>query len=377
MPLKVMTVVGTRPEVIKLSRVIPELDKHFEHVLVHTGQNYAHNLNDVFFEEMQIRKPDEQLTIKPGSSPIAGISEMLYSVNVSLERYQPDALLILGDTNSCVAAAYAAKRRKVPIFHMEAGNRCFDQRTPEEINRKIVDHLADINMVYTEHARRNLEREGLHPQTIIKTGSPMEEVIDYYAPQIDQSAIQRTLGVYDKQYFVVSVHREENVDDPARLGKLLGLLNSLRERYSVPVVFPVHPRTRERLDKFTHGIIPAVRSIDGSIMIAPLGFIDYAALQRNALCVLSDSGTLTEEAAMLWFPAVMLRQSHERPEGMDVGTTIMCDLAAPNICGAVEMAMTQSCGYIPEDYQAHGIARKVARTILSYTDFVNRTVWHK
>ncbi len=371
--LKVMTVVGTRPEIIKLSRVIPELDKHFEHVLVHTGQNYNLSLSAVFFKELKIRRPDTHLGNPGNLNVVEFIGMTMAGVDSQLNTHKPDAVLILGDTNSCVAAAYAAKRRQVPIFHMEAGNRCFDQRTPEEINRKIVDHLSDINMVYTEHARRNLLAEGVKPDTIVKTGSPMNEVLEHYMLQINASTIQAKIGVHRHAYFVVSVHREENVDDPARLGALLETLCQLSKNYpAYRIVFPIHPRTRARMTVGQRALLQNV------CWWGPLGFPDYIALQRNALCVLSDSGTLTEEAALLGFPAVMLRQSHERPEGMDAGITIMSDLDPGKILPAVELAIDQGPQYYDVDgYQDYAVAEQVARTILSYTDFVNRTVWHK
>lgn len=369
--MKILTVVGTRPEIIKLSRVISELDKHFEHVLVHTGQNYDPALSDVFFKELKIREPDQKLRIQSGNSAISGIADMLYMLNTEMYRYKPDAMLILGDTNSCVAAAYVAKRHKVPLFHMEAGNRCFDQRTPEEINRKIVDHLSDINMVYTEHARRNLLAEGVHPQTIIKTGSPMHEVLGWYRSAIQVSGVLERLGIKPREYFVVSAHREETVDKPERLRGLLSGLSTLSQHYQFPVIFPVHPRTGHRISIGPWEILDGLRGIE------PLGFLDYVWLQENARCVFSDSGTLTEEASLMRFPAVMIRQSHERPEGMDTGATIMCDPVSGDLRAATELAMNQPAGGMPEDYGPTDVARKVARTILSYTDFVNRTVWHK
>lgn len=368
--MKVMTVLGTRPEIIKLARVIPELDQHFEHVLVHTGQNYDPKLGEIFFKELKIRTPDESLKCEGRAVPAVGA--MLCIIKDRLEKYNPDAVLILGDTNSCVAAAYAAKRAHIPLFHMEAGNRCFDQRTPEEINRKIVDHLADINMVYTEHARRNLLAEGVKPDTIIKTGSPMHEVLMWYRSAIEHSSILKRLELDPIGYFVVSMHREENVDGPENLFQILASCGTLSKNLGCPVVLPVHPRLRSRMP-----LEPPWGLVEGVQIIEPLGFLDYCHLQTNARCVISDSGTLTEEAAMLRFPAVMIRQSHERPEGQDSGATIMCDPVRGDLRAAVELAMNQPAGGVPEDYAPLDVARKVARIILSYTDFVNRTVWHK
>lgn len=368
--MKVMTIVGTRPEVIKLSRVIAELDKHVKHVLVHTGQNYDHELNGIFFEEMGLRSVDYQLSCF-GTSPMVQIGTMLQSVSVLLEREAPDAVLLLGDTNSCLAA-YAAKRRHIPIFHMEAGNRCFDQRVPEEVNRKIVDHVSDINMPYTEHARRNLLAEGIPADRIIKTGSPMAEVLEHYYPQIYSSTIRDRLGLKPRSYYVVSAHREENVDDTDRLEKLTWLVNYLGET-GVPVVFSVHPRTRERLKQFADQFF-----IHDDVLVSkPFGFFDYVRLQSDARCVISDSGTLTEEAGMLGFPAVMIRQAHERPEGMDEGTAVMSDLDIDSVEDALKLAISKTSFTKPADYYPHDVAYKVVNTILSYTDYVQRVVWRR
>lgn len=367
--MKVMTVVGTRPEIIKLSRVIPELDKHFEHTLVHTGQNYDPKLSGIFFDEMQIRKPDAQYKCHGSAIPTVNIAHMLEVIDFQFTLKQPDALLILGDTDSCVAAAYAAKRRHIPIFHMEAGNRCFDQRTPEEVNRKVVDHLSDINMVYTEHARRNLLAEGVKPDTIIKTGSPMREVLDYYRSAVQKSDVVERLGLTPQQYLIVSAHRAENVDDNYRFGEFVKMLHNLSEAYPYKVVCPVHPRIREKIKPYTDFMLSKV------LFTEPFGFLDYISLQCDAKCVLSDSGTLTEEAGLLGFPAVMLRQSHERPEGMDTSNTIMSDFG--HACRAVNMAVGHPAFDTPMDYTPVDVSRRVVRTILSYTGFVNRTVWHK
>lgn len=375
MPIKVMTIVGTRPEVIKLSRVIAELDRRVSHVLVHTGQNYDYELNRVFFEELGIRKPDHFLDCA-GPTAAETIGNVISRSDRVLAKEKPDALLLLGDTNSCLAVI-AAKRRKVPVFHMEAGNRCFDERVPEEINRRLVDHAADINLPYTEHARRYLLDEGLKPETVIKTGSPMREVLQHYGPRIHRSRILRTLGLAPGRYFVVSAHREENVDDPRNLRGLLESLDAVVKRYGRKIIFSTHPRTRARL---------AATKRSGRLakieFLKPFGFLDYIKLQMNAYCVLSDSGTLTEESSILGFPAVMLRQAHERPEGMDEATVIMADLKPARVLDAIDLAVAHYAGRKPPfrmvtDYTADNVSRKVVRIILSYTDYVNRTVWRK
>ena len=376
MPIKVMTVVGTRPEVLKLSRVIAELDRRTTHVLVHTGQNYDYELNEVFFEQLGIRKPDHLLS---SAAPTAAetIARVITGCDAVIAREKPDALLILGDTNSCLSAVIAAKRRKVPVFHMEAGNRCFDERVPEEINRRMIDHASDFNLTYTEHARRYLIAEGIRPETLIKTGSPMREVLDYSAAGIRRSRILRTLKVTPGRYLVVSAHREENVDDPRRLRGLLDALDAVATRYRRRIIFSTHPRTRERLASVRrpgrHARIEFVK---------PLGFHDYVRLQVGAWCVLSDSGTLTEESSILGFPAVMIRQAHERPEGMDEATAIMSDLVPGQLLDAVELAVTHHAERKAPmreiaDYAPDNVSKKVVRIILSYTDYVNRTVWRK
>lgn len=375
MPLKVLTLVGTRPEIIKLSRVIHELEAHTEHVLVHSGQNYDYELNEIFFQQLGIRKPDYFLN-SAAETLAQTIANVIARADEVMENVAPDAILFLGDTNSCLAVI-PAKRRKIPIFHMEAGNRCFDQRVPEENNRKIVDHLSDINLPYTEHARRYLLAEGIKPETVIKTGSPMREVLNHYLPLIQQSEVLVQLGVGPRGYFVVSAHREENVDSEQNLRKLLDALNAVVDRYGNPVIFSTHPRTRSRLAKFgIDDLHPAIR------FLKPLGFLDYVKLQMNAFCVISDSGTITEESALLNFPAITVREAHERPEGMDVGTLIMTGLDAGRIIESIEVVTRQwnpkSREFaVPEDYEADNVSKKVLRVILSYTDYVNRTIWHK
>lgn len=375
MSLKVMTIVGTRPEIIKLSRVIAELDRHVRHVLVHTGQNYDYGLNQVFFEQLQIRKPDHFLSAA-GKSAADTIAAVIAKADAVLAREAPDALLLLGDTNSCLAAI-AAKRRKVPVFHMEAGNRCFDDRVPEEINRRIVDHISDINLPYTEHARRYLLAEGIRAETVIKTGSPMREVLEHHATDIAASKVLRRLKLEPGDYFLVSAHREENVDSPENLENLLASLAALSRRFRKRIIMSTHPRTRTRLATLAKRKIPA-----GVEFLKPLGFFDYVRLQQTARCVLSDSGTLTEESAILGFPAVMLRQAHERPEGMDEGVVIMSGLEPQRVLSAVKITLTAHAGgkkpfAVPPDYQADNVSSKIVRIILSYTDYVNRTVWSR
>jgi len=332
--LKVMTIVGTRPELIKMSRVIAEFDQYTQHVLVHTGQNYDYELNQVFFDDLGIRKPDHFLEAV-GDNVAQTIARIIEKADAVLEREQPDALMLYGDTNSCLAIL-AAKRRKIPVFHMEAGNRCFDQRVPEELNRKVLDHLSDINMVLTEHARRYLIAEGIRPETIIKTGSHMREVLDHYAPKIAQSDILARLQLEPGRYFIVSAHREENVDSPQNLRDFVDTLNALASAYQVPVIVSTHPRTQKRLDAMTLGALaPEVR------FLKPFGFCDYIKLQMEALCVVSDSGTITEEASLLNLPAITIRNAHERPEGMDAGTLIMCGLTSVRVLEAVRTIVGQ------------------------------------
>lgn len=372
--LKVMTIVGTRPEIIRLARVIDRLDRYAEHVLVHTGQNYDYELNQIFFDDLGIRKPDHFLEAV-GITAAETIGNVIARADQVLGQEKPDAVLILGDTNSSLAAI-AAKRRHIPIFHMEAGNRCFDQRVPEESNRKIVDHIADINLPYSDLARENLMREGLPTDRVIKTGSPMCEVLDYYRPQIEGSDVLDRLGLLADNYFVVSAHREENVDAPERLVTLAGILNSLAETHDCPVVMSVHPRTRKRLDAVGVQIDPRVQ------LLKPLGFFDYVQLQMNARAVLSDSGTITEESSILNFPALNIRDAHERLEGMEEGAVMMVGLSWDRIAGALNVLRDQQRGAERQlrpvrDYMAPNVSDKVLRIIVSYTDYVNRVVWGK
>lgn len=375
MTLKVMTIVGTRPEIIKLSRVMSELDQHVKHVLVHSGQNYDYELNEIFFQQLGIRKPDYFLDAV-GETVAQTIGNVIAKSDELMAKERPDAVLLYGDTNSCLAVI-SAKRRKIPIFHMEAGNRCFDLRVPEEINRKIVDHTSDINMTNTEHARRYLLAEGIKPETIIKSGSPMKEVLEYYMPQIEASDALSKLDVRRGEYFVVSAHREENVDSEENFANLLDTLNAIAAKYDCPIIFSTHPRTRKRLeDRGADGLDSRIQ------FLKPLGFFEYVKLQMNARCVISDSGTITEESTILDFPAVTIRQAHERPEGMDEGTLIMCGLQADRVMESIEIVIAQHAAgqrqfRLVPDYDTDNVSKKVLRIILSYTDYVNRTVWSK
>ncbi|WAC44782.1 UDP-N-acetylglucosamine 2-epimerase (non-hydrolyzing) [Pseudomonas sp. SL4(2022)] len=373
--LKVMTLVGTRPELIKMSRVIAELDRQVNHVLVHSGQNYDYELNQVFFDDLEIRKPDHFLGAA-GETAAQTIAEVIAKADAVFELEKPDALLLYGDTNTCLAVI-AAKRRKIPVFHMEAGNRCFDQRVPEELNRKVLDHLSDINMVLTEHARRYLIAEGIRPETIIKSGSHMHEVLDYYRPKIEASDVLAREGLGARKFFIVSAHREENVDTPDNLRDLLATLRALADEYGFPLIVSTHPRTRKRLEALGESLEhPLIR------FSKPFGLLDYIKLQMNAFCVLSDSGTITEEASLLNLPAVTLRNAHERPEGMDQGTLIMSGLKKDSVLEAVKVITSQhqpGSRRIPlvPDYEGGPVSLQVVRVVLSYTDYVNRTVWHK
>lgn len=373
--LKVMTIVGTRPELIKMSRVIAELDQHMKHVLVHTGQNYDYELNQVFFDDLGIRKPDHFLEAV-GENVAQTIARVIEKSDAVMEQEKPDAVLLYGDTNSCLAVI-SAKRRKIPVFHMEAGNRCFDQRVPEELNRKVLDHLSDINMVLTEHARRYLIAEGVRPETIIKTGSHMREVLDHYMPGIEKSDVLARMSLQPGKYFLVSAHREENVDSPTALKDLLDSLNALVAEYGYPVLFSTHPRTRKRLEEL------GTTSLDERIVFAkPFGFFDYVKLQMEAFCVLSDSGTITEETSLLNLCAITIRNAHERPEGMDVGTLIMCGLKRERVMDAVRMVTSRyrkgERAVLPvADYDNPHVSTQVLRVVASYTDYVNRTVWSR
>ncbi|HBA73201.1 MAG: UDP-N-acetylglucosamine 2-epimerase [Geobacteraceae bacterium GWC2_55_20] len=372
--LKVATIVGTRPEVIRLSRVMAVLDRHVEHVLIHTGQNYDFELNQIFFDDLELRQPDHFLNAV-GESAAETIGLVISSVDKVLAEIQPDAVLILGDTNSCLSAI-AAKRRKVPVFHMEAGNRCFDQRVPEEINRKIVDHISDINLPYSTISRDYLLREGLPPDRIVKTGSPMFEVLHHYLPKIERSKILVKLGLEAGKYFVVSCHREENVDSEQNFNNYIQVLKGLVDEFGMRVIVTTHPRTRKKLEEF--GVL-----LDRRIELhKPFSLTDYVKLQINAHAVLSDSGTINEESSILNFPALNIREAHERPEGMEEAAVMMTGLDWNTIRQALDILKTQGRRAertlrIVEDYQTPNVSEKVVRIIMSYTSYVNQTVWHK
>ena len=372
--LKVMTVVGTRPEIIKLSQVMKELDKYVEHVIVHTGQNYDYELNELFFEQLGIRKPDFFLEAVKGSASET-IGDIIGKIDKVFVDIQPDALLIYGDTNSCLCVI-PAKKRKIPIFHMEAGNRSFDQRVPEEINRKIVDHLSDINMPLTEQARDYLVAEGLKPQTVIKTGSPMLEVLNENMEKILESKILEKEGLTKGEYFLMSIHREENVDSPKNFEDLLSSIDAITETYKFPIIISTHPRTKQKLEEM--GYQENNKYLRFS---KPYGFHEYNQLQLNAYCVVSDSGTITEESSILKIPAITIRQAHERPEGMDEGTVVMTGLSKDRILESIKVVVDQHKQNGPMrivgDYSIDNVSKKVLRIILSYTDYVNRTVWSK
>jgi len=372
--LKVMTVVGTRPEIIRLSRVLARLDEHCDHVLVHTGQNYDYELNQIFFDDLGIRKPDHFLNAAGGSAAET-IGKILIAVDGVLAAEAPDALLVLGDTNSCMAVL-PAKRRKVPVFHMEAGNRCFDQRVPEEINRRIVDHTADINLTYSSIAREYLLREGLPPDMVIKTGSPMAEVLAHYSDRIDASDVLSRLQLQEGQYFAVSIHREENVDPDASFAKVVDLLNHVAEEFALPVVVSTHPRMRKRIDSSDRHLSAGVR------LLKPLSFTDYNKLQVCSRAVLSDSGTVSEESSILNFPALNLREAHERPEGMEEGAVMLVGLNIDRVLQGLAILQHQPRGESRllrqvADYSVPNVSDKVLRIIQSYTDYVNRVVWKK
>ena len=368
-----MTIVGTRPEIIKLSLIMKELENHVEHVLVHTGQNYDYELNEIFFKELGIRKPDYFLD-SVGKTLAETIGNIIAKSDEIMEKENPDAILLYGDTNSCLSVI-TAKRRKIPIFHMEAGNRSFDQRVPEELNRKVVDHLSDINMTSTEHARKYLIAEGIKPETVIKTGTPMKEVLSKYMPKITKSNVLKRLKLKKDGYFVISAHREENIDSEENFRNLFDSLNTLAKKYKKPIIVSTHPRTRKKLDELK------ISGLDSRIsLLKPLGFFDYVKLQQNAYCVVSDSGTITEESSILDFPAVTIRQAHERPEGMDEGTLIMCGLKSERIMESVDIVVSQHSKKkrqfkLISDYDADNVSKKVLRIIVSYVDYVNRTVW--
>lgn len=372
--LKVMTVVGTRPEIIRLSRVIAKLDQHTEHVLVHTGQNYDYELNEIFFKDLEIRKPDHFLNAA-GSSGAETIGKVIIGVDPVLEQVKPDALLILGDTNSCMAL-FPAKRRKIPTFHMEAGNRCFDQRVPEELNRKVVDHLADINLPYSSIAREYLLREGISSDRIIKTGTPMNEVLSYYRSGIDKSDILEQLDLKPGQFFIVSAHREENIESDRNFKNLVEVLNEITALYKLPVIVSTHPRTQKRIDHKKVKFHKLVR------LMKPLGFKDYNKLQLSAKAVLSDSGTITEESSILNFPALNIREAHERPEGMEEASVMLVGLDVERVLQGLEILKLQFRGEDRllnqvKDYTAKNVSDKVVRIIHSYVNYINHFVWHK
>jgi UDP-N-acetylglucosamine 2-epimerase (non-hydrolysing) len=369
--MKVATILGTRPEIIRLSRVMAALDRYTEHAIVHTGQNYDYELNQVFFEDLEIRKPDHFLRAA-GKSAAETIGLVICQSDEALAEIQPDAVLILGDTNSCLAAV-AAKRRKIPVFHMEAGNRCFDERVPEEINRRIVDHISDINMPYSSISREYLLREGLPPDRIIKTGSPMYEVLHHYLPKIQRSDVLGRMRLRSQEYFAVSCHREENVEEPRQLGRFVALLNHLAEEHKLRIVVSTHPRTRKRLGQLNAELRPEVD------IQAPLGFCDFVQLEMNAKATLSDSGTITEESSILGFPALNVREAHERPEGMEEGAVMMTGFDARRVSEGLRVLANQSSAerHVVQDYQMPNVSEKVVRIILSYVNYVDRVVWQK
>jgi UDP-N-acetylglucosamine 2-epimerase (non-hydrolysing) len=369
--LKVMTFIGTRPEIIRLSRVMVLLDEHVNHIIAHTGQNYDYELNEIFFKDLELRKPDFFLNVDT-SSLEAAVGDIIRKSGELLRKEKPDAVLVLGDTNSCLAA-YMAKRMHIPVFHMEAGNRCFDFNVPEEINRRIIDHISDFNLVYTEHARRHLISEGLPQRRIYLTGSPMKEVLDFYMPKIIQSKVLKSLSLKAKSYFLVSTHREENVDNQDNLRKILVVLNKLAEDYNLPIIVSTHPRTRKRLKKMTEmEMNPLIR------FLKPFGFLDYIYLQMSALCTLSDSGTISEESAILNFPAVSLRQSMERPEAQDAGTIILSGFDSQIVLNSVEICISEhkliNIKQIPAEYQIENTSWRVLKLMIGNTYLSNK--WH-
>ncbi|MBL0954458.1 MAG: UDP-N-acetylglucosamine 2-epimerase (non-hydrolyzing) [Leptospira sp.] len=372
--LKVLTLIGTRPELIKMSRVISAMDKCFEHILVHSGQNYDYELNQVFFDDLEIRKPDYFLNVAE-DTVAKTIASILVKIDEVFEKEKPDALLIYGDTNTCLAVI-SAKRRKIPVFHMEAGNRCFDERVPEELNRKIVDHLSDINIVLTEHARRYLISEGIKPETIFKSGSHMKEVLDYYHHKIQKSNILNELNLKPQNYFLVSIHREENVDSEQNLKEMLKSFEGIANHYDLPVIVSTHPRTKKRLETL------GIESNQKIKFLKPFGFLDYIYLQQNSKCVISDSGTITEESAILKFPAITIRNTHERPEGMDAGVLILSGLKTSDVLDSIKISLmantssTTDKGTV-DDYLVDNVSMKIVQLVQSYTGYVNRVVWKK
>lgn len=374
--LKIATIVGTRPEIIRLSRVLSKLDEHCDHILIHTGQNYDYELNQIFFDDLNIRKPNYFLnSAKDSKSAANTIGNIISAVDNLFEQINPEALLVLGDTNSCLSVI-PAKRRKIPIFHMEAGNRCFDQRVPEEINRKIVDHISDVNMTYSSIARNFLLKENLPPDMVIKTGSPMYEVLNFYQDKIDKSKVFDQFNIQEKSYFLVSAHREENIEISATFDRLINILNSLANDYEKPIIVSTHPRTQIKINESDAKLNPLI------LLSKPLGFFDYVKLQKSAIAVLSDSGTISEESSILNFPALNIRETHERPEAMEEGSVIMVGLNMERVRQGLSILSTQSRDKtrdlrLVDDYNVPNVSDKVLRIIHSYTDYINRTVWKK
>ncbi len=373
--MKIMTILGTRPEIIKMSRVMNELEKHVKHVLVHTGQNYDYELNEIFFNNLNVKKPDYFLNVAE-KKVARTIGNIIAKSDEIMEKESPDAVLLYGDTNSCLSVI-SAKRRKIPVFHFEAGNRCFDQRVPEELNRKVLDHLSDINFPLTEHARRYLIAEGIKPETIIKPGSPMKEILDFHKDEINASSVLETLNLEEEKFIVVSIHREENVDSEENFNSLLDSLNAIAEKFQFPVIVSTHPRTKIKLDTLNREDLNPILQF-----LKPLGFFDYNKLQKTSYCVISDSGTITEESSILNFPAITVRQVHERPEGMDEGTLMMSGLKMERILQSIDIITSQyskenRVTKIVHDYDVDNFSLKVVRIIISYIDYVNRTVWYK
>jgi UDP-N-acetylglucosamine 2-epimerase (non-hydrolysing) len=374
--LKIATIVGTRPEIIRLSRVLAKLDEHCDHILIHTGQNYDYELNQIFFDDLNIRKPNYFLnSAKDSKSAANTIGNIISTVDNLFAQINPEALLVLGDTNSCLSVI-PAKRRKIPIFHMEAGNRCFDQRVPEEINRKIVDHISDVNMTYSNIARNFLLKENLPPDMVIKTGSPMYEVLNFYKDEIDKSKVFDQFNIQEKSYFLVSAHREENIEISVTFDRLISILNSLANDYEKPIIVSTHPRTQIKIDESDAKLNPLI------VLSKPLGFFDYVKLQKSAIAVLSDSGTINEESSILNFPALNIRETHERPEAMEEGSVMMVGLSMERVRQGLSILSTQSRGKtrdlrLVDDYSVPNVSNKVLRIIHSYTDYINRTVWKK